>query len=327
LPGTAFLFCVHIVKASSLHELKRPYAQISVTFQHYQQNFMRQLKVTQSITNRASASLDKYLGEISKIPMISPDEEIELTRAIKSGDVDAVNKLTSANLRFVVSVAKQYQFRGLALCDLIDEGNIGLMNAARRFDETRGFKFISYAVWWIRQSIIQAINDKSRLVRLPSNRIGLGNKMQKVFSQLEQVNERAPSAQELSDEMKINVDEILAFSDYGYHYVSLDAPISEDGEGARIDKLTDDVNRSDQGIDHTQSLQIEVKRVLGTLNQKQNDILCKFFGIGIPHPLSLREIGTSYNMSAERVRQIKDVAIKQLRNGTKKDLLKTYLGV
>jgi RNA polymerase primary sigma factor len=301
---------------------------IRVTLHGDQSNFMRQLKVSQSITNRSSASLDKYLGEISKIPMITPDEEIELTRAIKNGDASAINALTSANLRFVVSVAKQYQYRGLALCDLIDEGNIGLMNAANRFDETKGFKFISYAVWWIRQSIIQAINDKSRLVRLPSNRIGLGNKLQKVFSQLEQANERAPSAQELSEEMKINIDEVLAVSEYGYHYVSLDAPISEEGDGNRVDLLKgDEKDRSDQRIDHTQSLQIEVKRVLGTLNQKQNDILCKFFGIGLPHPMSLREIGSSYNMSAERVRQIKDIAIKQLKNGTKKDLLKTYLGV
>jgi RNA polymerase primary sigma factor len=301
---------------------------IKATLDSDQIILMRQLKVTQSITNRSSPSLDKYLAEISKIPMITSDEEIELTRAIKTGDASAVSKLTRANLRFVVSVAKQYQYRGLALCDLIDEGNIGLMNAANRFDETKGFKFISYAVWWIRQSIIQAINDKSRLVRLPSNRIGLGNKMQKVFSQLEQANERAPSAQELSEEMQINIDEVLAISDYGYHYVSLDAPISEDGENTRIELLAgDEAYRSDQEIDHTQSLKIEIKRVLGTLNQKQNDILCKFFGIGLPHPWSLREIGSSYNMSAERVRQIKDVAIKQLKNGSKKDLLKTYLGV
>jgi RNA polymerase primary sigma factor len=289
---------------------------------------MRQLKVTQSITNRSSASLDKYLSEISKIPMISPDEEIELTQAIKSGDANAVNKLTIANLRFVVSVAKQYQFRGLSLSDLIDEGNIGLMNAAKRFDETKGFKFISYAVWWIRQSIMQAINDKARLVRLPSNRIGLGNKMQRVFSQLEQANERAPSAEEISDEMKISVDEVLAFSDCTYHYVSLDAPISEDGDNNRIDVLIDDTSGpADKGIDHSQSLQIEIKRVLGTLNKKQSDILCKYFGIGIQHPMSLREIGSHYDMSAERIRQIRDVALRQLKKGTKKELLKVYLGV
>jgi RNA polymerase primary sigma factor len=289
---------------------------------------MRQLKVTQSITNRSSASLDKYLSEISKIPMITSDEEIELTQAIKSGDVNAVNKLTTANLRFVVSVAKQYQFRGLSLCDLIDEGNIGLLNAAKRFDETKGFKFISYAVWWIRQSIMQAINDKARLVRLPSNRIGLGNKLQRVFSQLEQVNERAPSAEEISDEMKITIDEVLAFSDCSYHYVSLDAPISEDGDNSRIDILIDEKSRpADKDIDYSQSLHIEIKRVLGTLNKKQSDILCKCFGIGIAHPLSLREIGSNYDMSAERIRQIRDVALRQLKHGTKKELLKVYLGV
>jgi RNA polymerase primary sigma factor len=289
---------------------------------------MRQLKVTQSITNRSSASLDKYLSEISKIPMVTPDEEIKLTQAIRNGDASAVNKLTTANLRFVVSVAKQYQFRGLSLCDLIDEGNIGLMNAARRFDETKGFKFISYAVWWIRQSIMQAINDKARLVRLPSNRIGLGNKMQRIFSQLEQVNERAPSAEEISDEMKITVDEVLFFSDCSYHYVSLDAPFSEDSDNCRIDVLVDENSgQADKDIDHNQSLNIEIQRVLSTLNKKQGDILCKFFGIGIPQPLSLREIGYQYNMSAERIRQIRDVALRQLRHGTKKELLKVYLGV
>lgn len=289
---------------------------------------MRQLKVTQSITNRGSASLDKYLNEISKIQMISPDEEIRLTRAIKEGDSDAVNKLTSANLRFVVSVAKQYQFRGLPLCDLIDEGNIGLLNAARRFDETRGFKFISYAVWWIRQSIIQAINDKARMVRLPSNRIMLSGKMQKVFSQLEQVHERAPSAQELSEEMKISIDEVVAFADNTHHYVSLDAPFSEEGGESMIDHIIGGHSeRTDVKLDHTQSLQIEIKRVLNTLNEKQKDVLCKFFGIGIPHPLTLREIGLTYDMSGERVRQIRDHALKQLKNGSKKDLLKEYLGV
>jgi RNA polymerase primary sigma factor len=260
--------------------------------------------------------------------MITPNEEIELTRAIKSGDTTAVNKLTKANLRFVVSVAKQYQFRGLALCDLIDEGNIGLINAAKRFDETKGFKFISYAVWWIRQSIIQAINDKSRIVRLPSNRVGLGNRVQKISSQLEQEHERAPSAQELSEEMKITVDEVLAVSEYGYHYVSLDAPLLQDGEGSMIDLLADEhAGGSDLDVDHTQSLQIELKRILATLNKRQNEILCYFFGIGIPNPLSLQEIGIKYEMTGERVRQIKDAAIRQLRNSKKKNLLIDYLGV
>jgi RNA polymerase primary sigma factor len=288
---------------------------------------MRQLKVTQSITNRNAASLDKYLNEISKIPMITPEDEISLTRAIKSGDASAVNKLTTANLRFVVSVAKQYQFRGLALSDLIDEGNIGLLNAAKRFDETKGFKFISYAVWWIRQSIIQSISDKARLVRLPSNRIGLGNKMQRAISQLEQVNERAPSAQELSDELNIPIEDVSLFSDCSSHYVSLDAPFSEESDSTRIDELIDEQStRTDKAVDHTQSMQIEVKRILSTINKKQNDILCKFFGIGVPFPLSLREIGAEYGMSAERIRQIKDAALTQIKNGSKKELLKAYLG-
>lgn len=288
---------------------------------------MRQLKVTQSITNRNSASLDKYLSEISKIPMITPDKEIELTCAIKKGDVSAVNELTSANLRFVVSVAKQYQFRGLALSDLIDEGNIGLINAAKRFDETKGFKFISYAVWWIRQSIMQAINDKARMVRLPSNRIGLSNRVQKVFSQLEQEHERAPSAQELSEEMKISIDEVLAVSDYGYHYVSFDAPLSEDGDSSMIDQIVDAHGGADLAIDHTESLHIELKRILGTLNKKQNEILCYFFGIGIANPLTLQEIGVKYEMTGERVRQIKDHAIRKLRTSAKTNLLRDYLGV
>lgn len=288
---------------------------------------MRQLKISQSITNRGSASLDKYLQEISKVPMISPEEEIQLAQTIRSGDESAVERLTMANLRFVVSVAKQYQFRGLSLPDLIDEGNIGLISAAKRFDETKGFKFISYAVWWIRQSIIQAISDKARMVRLPSNRIGLGNRMQKVFSQLEQEHERAPSAQELSEEMKITIDEVLAVGDANFHYVSLDAPITESSEGSMLDLMADEQSdRTDLKVDHTQSLEIEMKRILQTLNEKQKDILCNFYGIGVLRPLSLQEIGVKYNMTGERVRQIKDKAIKQLRMGQKKDLLKVYLG-
>lgn len=260
--------------------------------------------------------------------MITTDEEIQLAQAIRGGDETAVERLTLANLRFVVSVAKQYQFRGLSLSDLIDEGNIGLINAAKRFDETKGFKFISYAVWWIRQSIIQALNDKARMVRLPSNRVGLSNRMQKVFSQLEQEHERAPSAQELSEEMKITIDDVLAVSDYNYHYVSLDAPLSADGDGSMIDQMADEESGStDLVVDHIQSLHIELKRILGTLNQKQKDIVCYFFGIGIANPLSLQEIGLKYEMTGERVRQIKDQALQQLRTAQKKNLLKDYLGV
>ena len=259
--------------------------------------------------------------------MITTEEEVELTRAIKGGDTTAINKLTMANLRFVVSVAKQYQFCGLSLCDIIDEGNIGLINAAKRFDETKGFKFISYAVWWIRQSIIQAIGEKARLVRLPSNRIGMVNKMQRVISQLEQVNERSPSEQEISEEMQITIEEVAAFCNCSYQYVSLDEPNFEESDNSRKDELTDEESAgTDKGLDHTESLEIEIKRVLATLNKKQSDILCKFFGIGIPQPLSLTEIGSSYNLSAERVRQIKNTALCQLRVGTKGDMLKLYLG-
>lgn len=288
---------------------------------------MRQLTITQSITNRGSVSLDRYLQEIGKVPMIAPDEEIRLAQAIRAGDQHAIEQLTLANLRFVVSVAKQYQFRGLSLSDLIDEGNIGLINAAKRFDETKGFKFISYAVWWIRQSIIQALNDKARIVRLPSNRVGLSNRVQKVFSQLEQEHERTPSAQELSDEMKIAIDEVLAVSDYSFHYVSLDAPMSEGADGSMIDQMPDEhSHKTDRFVDYTQSLEIEMKRILATLNQKQKEIVCYFFGIGMPSPLSLREIGLKYDMTGERVRQIKDQALQQLRTAPKKNLLKAYLG-
>ena len=291
-------------------------------------NHMRQLTITQSITSRGSVSLDRYLQEISKVPMIKPDEEIQLAQAIRGGDETAVERLALANLRFVVSVAKQYQFRGLSLSDLIDEGNIGLINAAKRFDETKGFKFISYAVWWIRQGIIQALIDKARIVRLPSNRVGLSSRVQKVFSQLEQEHERAPSAQELSEEMNITIDEVLALSDPGYHYVSLDAPISGDGDGNMIDLMADEHSgRTDLAVDHTQSLHIELKRILGTLNQKQKEILCYFFGIGMADPLSLQEIGLKYKMSGERVRQIKDQALRKLRTSTRKNLLKDYLCV
>jgi RNA polymerase primary sigma factor len=289
---------------------------------------MRQLRVKQSITNRAEASLDRYLQEISTIPMINIEEEIRLTQAIRAGDESAVNKLTRANLRFVVSVAKQYQFRGLTLSDLIDEGNIGLMNAARRFDETKGFKFISYAVWWIRQSIIKAIGDKARIVRLPSNRIGLGNEIQRLISRFEQEHERAPSPQEISNELNIPINDLQAVSDYSYNYVSLDAPISGDGDESLGDLLIDQQSgNTDSKVDHSQSLAIEVRRVLGTLNEKQRDILCDFFGIGIGEPLSLQEIGLKYQLTGERVRQIKARALIQLKAGTKKELLKDYLGV
>jgi RNA polymerase primary sigma factor len=287
---------------------------------------MRQLAITQSITNRGSLSLDKYLQEISKSEMISIEQEVQLAQAIRSGDKEALDTLTKANLRFVVSVAKQYQFRGLSLSDLINEGNLGLIKAAMRFDETRGFKFISYAVWWIRQSIIQALSEQARMVRLPSNRVSLGNKVQKTFSLLEQVHERAPSSEELATEMHITVEEIQSVTDYHINYVSLDSPNPVTGEESMIETMVDDkALGTDEKVDHLQSLQIEINRCLETLSEREKNILCSFFGIGMPEPLSLGEIGVKYNMSGERVRQIKDKAILHLRSPKKSRLLRSYL--
>lgn len=286
---------------------------------------MRQLTITQSITNRGSLSLDRYLQEIGKEEMISIDREIELAQAIRNGDKKALDKLTKANLRFVVSVAKQYQFRGLSLSDLINEGNLGLIKAAMRFDETKGFKFISYAVWWIRQSIIQALSEQGRMVRLPSNRVTLGNKVQKAFSLLEQINERSPSLEELSDEMKIPQHDLQSVSDYQINYVSLDSP-NPVTEETMLDAMIDETaDGTDEAVDHTQSLKIEIKRCLKTLTERERNIVCAFFGIGIPEPLSLNEIAVQYDMTGERVRQIKDKALLHLRNPKKAKLLKQYL--
>jgi RNA polymerase primary sigma factor len=287
---------------------------------------MRQLLITQSITNRGSLSLDRYLQEIGKEEMISLEREIELAQAIKNGDKKALDELTKANLRFVVSVAKQYQFRGLSLSDLINEGNVGLIKAAMRFDETRGFKFISYAVWWIRQSIIQALSDQGRMVRLPSNRVHLGNKVQKVISSWEQTHERAPSQEELANEMKISEEDLQSVNDYHINYVSLDSPNPITGEESMLDNMIDKgANGTDESVDYSQSLEIEIKRCLKTLTERERNIVCAFFGIGLPEALSLGEIALQYNMTGERVRQIKDKAITHLRNPKKSRLLKQYL--
>jgi RNA polymerase primary sigma factor len=287
---------------------------------------MRQLTITQSITNRGSLSLDRYLQEIGKEEMITIEKEIELARAIKNGDKKSLDELTKANLRFVVSVAKQYQFRGLSLSDLINEGNLGLIRAAMRFDETKGFKFISYAVWWIRQSIIQALGDQGRMVRLPSNRVYLGNKVQKAISIWEQMHERAPSSEELANQMNISEDELQSVSEYHINYVSLDSPNPITGEESMLDNMTDkDANETDEGVNYTQSLEIEIKRCLKSLTQRENNIVCSFFGIGLPEALSLNEIAVKHNMSSERVRQIKDKAIHHLRVAKKADLLRKYL--
>ncbi|HTM93013.1 MAG TPA: RNA polymerase sigma factor RpoD/SigA [Flavisolibacter sp.] len=287
---------------------------------------MRQLTITQSITNRGSLSLDRYLQEIGKEEMISIQREIELAQAIRRGDKEALEELTKANLRFVVSVAKQYQFRGLSLSDLINEGNLGLINAATRFDETKGFKFISYAVWWIRQSIMQAINDQGRMVRLPSNRVSLGNKMQRAVSLWEQMHERTPSEEELAEEMKISQQDLLSIANYQINYVSLNSPNPITGEETMLDTMIDDeADGTDEQVEYIQSLTIEIKRCLKTLPDRDRNIVCAFFGIGLPEPLSLNQIAIQYNMSGERIRQIKDKAIFHLRNPKKSHLLKQYL--
>jgi len=287
---------------------------------------MRQLTITQSITNRGSLSLDRYLLEIGKVEMISIEKEIELAQAIKKGDKQALDQLTKANLRFVVSVAKQYQFRGLSLSDLINEGNLGLIKAAMRFDETKGFKFISFAVWWIRQSIIQALSDQARMVRLPSNRVSLGNKVQRTFSQLEQAYERTPSSEELATEMNISEEDLRSVSDYHINYVSLDSPNPITGEESMLENMVDEDSRGTDGnVNYCQSLKIEIKRCLKTLTERERSILCSFFGIGVPEPLSLSEIGMQHNMTGERVRQIKDKAISLLRSPKKSHFLREYL--
>jgi RNA polymerase primary sigma factor len=288
---------------------------------------MRQLTITQSITKRDTLSLDRYLQEIGKVDMITIEQEVLLAQAIRNGDQLALDTLTKANLRFVVSVAKQYQFRGLSLSDLINEGNLGLISAALRFDETRGFKFISYAVWWIRQSIIQAISEQGRMVRLPSNRVHLGNKMQKAIAHLEQVHERTPSYGELADELQISEEELQSIGDYSSSYVSLDSPNPFTGEESMGDFLIDDKSdRTDKHVAYKKSLEIEVMRCLGSLAKREQSILCDFFGIGVPSPLTIHEIAGKLNMSSERVRQIKDKAIKHLRAPNKACLLREYLG-
>jgi RNA polymerase primary sigma factor len=281
---------------------------------------MRQLKITKSITNRESQSLDKYLQDIGREELITAEEEVELARKIKQGDQIALEKLTRANLRFVVSVAKQYQNQGLTLPDLINEGNLGLIKAAQKFDETRGFKFISYAVWWIRQSILQALAEQARIVRLPLNQVGSLNKINKAFSRLEQEFERPPSAEVPEDKIK----ESLNVS--GRH-VSMDAPLTtnEDG-GTLMDVMANnDAPRTDQ-ILMAESLQKEIERSLSTLTDKEREIIRLFFGIGMNHGLTLEEIGAKFNLTRERVRQIKEKAIRRLRHTSRNKLLKSYLG-
>jgi RNA polymerase primary sigma factor len=286
---------------------------------------MRQLKITQSITNRESQSLDKYLHEIGKVDLITAEEEVILAQKIREGDQAALERLTKTNLRFVVSVAKQYQNQGLTLGDLINEGNLGLIKAAKRFDETKGFKFISYAVWWIRQSILQAIAEQSRIVRLPLNQVGSLSKISKAFSKLEQEFEREPSPEELAETLETTVDKISdTLSNSGRH-VSMDAPFVQGEENTLLDVLENDNPNTDSNL-IDESLSEEIKRSLSTLTEREREIIVLFFGLSTNHPLSLEEIGEKFNLTRERVRQIKDKALQRLRHTSRSKILKSYLG-
>jgi RNA polymerase primary sigma factor len=288
---------------------------------------MRQLKITKSITNRESQSLEKYLQEIGKVELISPEEEVKLATLIKQGCQKSLDRLTKANLRFVVSVAKQYQNQGLSLPDLINEGNLGLIKAAQRFDETRGFKFISYAVWWIRQSILQALAEQSRIVRLPLNKVGLTNRIQKAFSSLEQQFEREPSAEELAEVLDMDLEEVTATLGINSRHVSMDTPLSEGEDSTLLDVLINpNAEKTDGQLDHNESLKTEIDRSLKTLTERQKEVICYFFGIGVDHPMSLEDIGEKFNLTRERVRQIKDKAITKLKTNTRTRILRTYLG-
>ena len=287
---------------------------------------MRQLKITKSITNRESASLDKYLQEIGREDLITVEEEVELAQRIRNGDRIALEKLTRANLRFVVSVAKQYQNQGLSLPDLINEGNLGLIKAAEKFDETRGFKFISYAVWWIRQSILQALAEQSRIVRLPLNQVGSLNKINKAFSKFEQENERRPSPEELAEQLDIPVDKIADTMKVSGRHISVDAPFVEGEDNSLLDVMVnDDSPNADRALIN-ESLSKEIERVLAhTLSDRERDIVKKFFGIGVTE-MTLEEIGDEFGLTRERVRQIKEKAIRKLRPTPKSKLLKSFLG-
>jgi len=288
---------------------------------------MRQLKITKSITNRESQSLEKYLQEIGKVELITPQEEVKLAVLIRQGCQKSLDRLTKANLRFVVSVAKQYQNQGLSLPDLINEGNLGLIKAAQRFDETRGFKFISYAVWWIRQSILQALAEQSRIVRLPLNKVGLTNRIQKAYSLLEQQYEREPSAEELAEVLEMDIEEVTATLGINARHVSMDSPLSDGEENTLIDVLENtNADKTDGELVHNQSLKMEIDRSLKTLTERQKEVICFFFGIGVDHPMSLEDIGERFSLTRERVRQIKDKAITKLKASNRCQMLRTYLG-
>jgi len=287
---------------------------------------MRQLKITKQVTNRETASLDKYLQEIGKVDLITADEEVELAQRIKAGDQLALEKLTKANLRFVVSVAKQYQNQGLTLPDLINEGNLGLIKAAQRFDETRGFKFISYAVWWIRQSILQALAEQSRIVRLPLNKIGSINKINKTFAFLEQAHERQPSAEEIAKELDMTVEDVKQSLKNSGRHVSMDAPLI-DGEDSNLYDLlrSGESPNPDRELLH-ESLRTEIERALETLTPREADVIRLYFGLAGQHSMTLEEIGETFDLTRERVRQIKEKAIRRLKHTSRSKILKTYLG-
>jgi len=287
---------------------------------------MRQLKITKQVTNRETASLDKYLQEIGKVDLITADMEVELAQKIRAGDQMALEKLTKANLRFVVSVAKQYQNQGLTLPDLINEGNLGLIKAAKRFDETRGFKFISYAVWWIRQSVLQALAEQSRIVRLPLNKIGSINKINKTFARLEQENERPPSAEEIAKELDMTINDVKESMKISGRHVSMDAPLIEGENSNLYDVLNSGESPNpDKSLLH-ESLKIEILRALETLTPREADVLKLYFGLGDAHPMTLEEIGETFDLTRERVRQIKEKAIRRLKHTSRSKILRTYLG-
>lgn len=287
---------------------------------------MRQLKITKQVTNRETASLDKYLQEIGKVDLITAEEEVELAQRIKAGDQIALEKLTKANLRFVVSVAKQYQNQGLTLPDLINEGNLGLIKAAQRFDETRGFKFISYAVWWIRQSILQALAEQSRIVRLPLNKIGSINKINKTYAFLEQAHERAPSAEEIAKELDMTINDVKESLKNSGRHVSMDAPLVEGEDSNLYDILNSGESPNPDRVLLHESLRTEIERALETLTPREADVVRLYFGLGDQHAMTLEEIGETFDLTRERVRQIKEKAIRRLKHTSRSKILKTYLG-
>jgi RNA polymerase primary sigma factor len=287
---------------------------------------MRQLKITKQVTNRETASLDKYLQEIGKVELITADEEVELAQRIRQGDKIALEKLTKANLRFVVSVSKQYQNQGLSLPDLINEGNLGLIKAAQRFDETRGFKFISYAVWWIRQSILQALAEQSRIVRLPLNKIGSINKINKTYAKLEQEFEREPNAEEIAEALDITEAEVKESMKNAGRHVSMDAPLVQDEDNNMYDVLKSDEVVTPETELLYESLRKEIDRAIGTLSQREADVVRLYFGLNGSHPMTLEEIGEKFDLTRERVRQIKEKAIRRLKHTSRSKILKSYLG-